>query len=121
MVNSLKKIAFRERVRQAVGVGLIVALALLGALSVFWPRTYVIDGRLVDGTVIRIGSYPTAGAYGGELPILTVRLPNGSIRQVKASWATAGDCLPGSQVPLVQRGTALQVGLQGCREGKRSA
>jgi hypothetical protein len=121
MVNTLKGIIVRERAKQAVGLGLIIALALFGALSVFWPRTYVIHGQLVEGTVIRIGTYPTSGVYGGELPVLTVRMPNGSIRQIKASWSTAGKCLPGSQVPLVQHGTALQIGLRGCREGKHSA
>jgi hypothetical protein len=121
MVNSLKSIIFRERAQQAVGLGLIVALALLGGLSVFWPRTYVTDGRLVEATVVRIGSYPVSGGYGGELPILTIRLPNGAIRQVRASWSAAGDCLPGSQVPLIQRGTALQVGLRGCHQAKRPA
>ena len=120
MANSLKSIIVRERAKRAGGLGLLIVFALLGALLVFWPPTYVSEGRLVEATVVRIESYPAAGVNGGELPILTVRLPNGSIRQVKASWATAGKCTPGSQVPLLQRGTALQVALRGCRPATHS-
>lgn len=116
MADPITSMIVRERAKQAVGLGLLLALALLGGVSAFWPHTYVTDGQLVEGSVVRIGTYPTGGGSGGELPILTVRLPDGSIRQVKASWATAGKCMPGSQVPLLQRGTALQVGLRGCRE-----
>jgi hypothetical protein len=116
MTDSVKRIIFRERIHQTIGLCLLVVLALLAAPLLFWPPTYVTDGQVVDATVVRIGTYPVAGSYGGDLPILTIRLPNGTIRQVRASWSTAGDCLPGSKVSIVQRGTALQVTLRGCRQ-----
>jgi hypothetical protein len=119
MVDPFESIVVRERAKQVVALGLLFALALFGALLAFWPQTYVTDGELVEGSVVRVGTYATGGANGGELPILTVRLPNGSIRQVKASWRTAGNCLPGSEVPLLQRGSALQVGLRGCQHQAR--
>ncbi|MFL6725747.1 MAG: hypothetical protein ACJ8FS_04430 [Sphingomicrobium sp.] len=120
MKESLKSIILRDRAKQAVGLGLLLVLALLAALSLFWPPTYVTDGQIVEATVLRIGTYAVGSGYGGDLPIVTVRLPNGSIRQVKASWSTAGNCVPGGRVALLQRGTALQVGLRGCREPKHS-
>jgi hypothetical protein len=120
MVDPLKAFIVRERTRQAVGLCLLAAVAILASLLVFWPPTYVSDGRAVEATVLRIGTYPAGKVAGGDLPILTVRLSDGSIRQVRASWSTAGDCLPGSQVSLRQRGTALQVGLRGCRQTTHS-
>jgi hypothetical protein len=32
---------------------------------------------------VRVGTYPVSGGYGAELPILTVRFPSDSIRQVR--------------------------------------
>jgi hypothetical protein len=121
MADPLKSITVRERAGQAVAIGLLLVFALLAALSLFWPPTYVSDGRVVEATVVRIGTYAVAGSLGGDLPIITVRLPNGSIRQVKASWSSAGDCMPGDHVPLLQRGTALQLGLRGCRKATHSS
>lgn len=117
MADSVKRIIFRERAHQAIGLCLLIALALSAAILEFWPPTYVTDGQIIEATVLRIGTYAAGRFSGGDLPILTVRLPNGSVRQVRASWSTAGDCLPGSKVSLVQRGTALQVTLRGCRAG----
>ena len=114
MADTLKSIIRRERAKQAAALGLLLILALLGALSIFWPPTYVTNGRVVEATVVRVGTYAVGETQGGELPILTVRLPDASIRDVNASWSTAGKCVPGSRVSLVQRGTALQVGLRGC-------
>jgi hypothetical protein len=111
---SLSQLIFRERVHHAIGVGLIIVLALSAAVFEFWPPRYVANGRVVEATVVRVGTYPVSGGFGGDLPILTVRLPDGSVGQVRASWSTAGNCMPGSKVPLLQRGPALQVGLSGC-------
>jgi hypothetical protein len=115
MVDSSRTIIIRERVHHLIGLGLLVIAAFLAALLAFWPPTYVTDGQLVQATVVRIWMHSTGEGSGGDLPILAVRLPDGSIRQVPASWATAGNCLPGSQVGLRQHGSALQVGLRGCR------
>src|SRR3954451_23263241 len=98
MMDQLKSIIIRQRARQAVALGLIVFLAISASIFEFWPRTYVTDGQFVEATVVRVGTYPVSGAYGGDLAILTIRLPNGSIRQVRASWSTAGKCMTGSQI-----------------------
>jgi len=96
------------------------AFVLLGAFFIFWPANFVTDGQLVEATVVRVGTYAAGRSRGGDLPILTVRLPNGSIRQVRASWSTAGDCIPGGRISLLQRATALQVSLRGCRRAPPS-
>ena len=114
MVDPLRSFALRERLQQVVALTVLLVLAVFGAAALFWPPTYVTDGLPVEATVVRLGTYPVGEGRGGDLPILTVRLPDGSIRQVKASWSTAGRCRVGSRVPLVERGTALQVGLSGC-------
>jgi hypothetical protein len=114
MVDPFRSIIVRERADQAIALCLLVAFGLLAAVLAFWPSTYVTDGRVIEATVVRIGTYAVGEGSGGDLPILTVRFPNGSIRQVKASWSTAGNCMPGSHVSLLQRGTALQVTLRGC-------
>ena len=119
MRDPLRSIIFRERARKAVCLGLLLLFALVAGVSLFWPPTYVTNGQLLEATVVRVGSYPAGKALGGELPILTIRLPNGSIRQVRASWSTAGECMPGSRVPIVQHGIALQVGLSGCEKPTR--
>ena len=120
MTDPAKSIFVRERVGQVIAIAVIVALALASAILVVWPPTYVTDGRLVEATVVRTGTYPAAEVSGGDLPILTVRLPDGSVRQVRPSWAAAGNCVPGSHISLRQRGIALQVGLSGCRRATRS-
>jgi hypothetical protein len=113
-MDPLRSIIRRERVLRAAALIVLIAMALLAALLKFWPPTYVTDGRQIEGTVVRLGTEPAGEGYGGDLPILTVRLPDGSVRQVRGSWATAGRCKRGERVPLVQRGTALQIGLRGC-------
>ena len=121
MADPLRSLIARERARQAIWPGLLLILAIVATSAFFWPVNYVTDGRVVEATVVRTSTYPAGEARGGDLPILTVRLPDGTIRQVTASWSTAGECLPGSKVPLVQRGTALQVTLRGCRKGPNPA
>ena len=120
MRDPFKTVVLYERTNQVIGLSLLAVLALLGALSAFWPATYFTNGQTIEAIVLRVGTYSSSGAFGGDLPILTVRLPDGSIRQVKASWSSAGNCMPGSQVPIVQRGTALQVALRGCDKPTRS-
>ena len=114
MADPLRDIIRRERALRVVALVLLVAIALLVALLEYWPPTYVSDGQPVEATVVRFGTYPVSEYRGGDLPILTVRLPDGSIRQVRGSWATAGKCRPGERVTLLQRGAALQIGLSGC-------
>ena len=97
------------------------ALALVAAfLFAVWRLqfgTVVTDGRVVKAEVLRLGMHPVAGVSGGDLPILTVRLPDGSIRDVEATWTDVNDCKPGRWISLVQQGIALQVGQPGCMTG----
>ena len=111
-MDPLKSIIVHERVQRAIGVGLLIAF--LAVFFLVLAPYYSNNGQVVDATVVRIGTYPVGSGYGGELPILTLRLRDGSIRQVQASWQSAANCLPGSSVSLLQRGTSLQVGLRGC-------
>lgn len=92
---------------------MILLIALLGLLTLFWVRTDVSDGRNVEAVVERVGTYPDPLGT-GDSPILTVRLPDGSIRQLRSSWPAANACVAGSKVFLIQRGTGLKVGLRGC-------
>ena len=64
--------------------------------------------------VLRLGTYPVGGVAAEDLPILTVRLHDGSIREVQAAWADVDDCKPGRSISLLQHESALQVGQRGC-------
>ena len=112
LVDPFRIVAIRERMTQVIWLCLLTALVC--ALWYFWFRTDVSDGRIVEAEVLRFETYSAPSGMGGDLPILTVQLPDGSTRQVRSSWAAVGNCAPGRWVWLQQRGTALQVGLQGC-------
>ena len=114
MIDAFRTIVIRERVTQAVGFGLMIVF--LGALWYVWVHTDVSDGRIIEAEVLKLQTYSAPSGMGGDLPILMVRLPDGSIREVPASWAAVGNCMPGRWVQLLQRGTALQVGLRGCNK-----
>ena len=112
MADPFRAEVVRERMTRAVGLALLIVF--LSAIVFVWVRAQAGDGRNVQAVVMRIGTY--ADPLGtGDLPILTVRLPDGSIHQVTASWPAVDRCTPGSSVPLVQRGTSLRVALSGCR------
>jgi hypothetical protein len=83
------------------------------AATFSWFRGDVSNGREVKATILKVGTY-TDPLGTGDSPILTVQLPDGSIRQVPTSWPAANGCAPGSAVSLLQRGTALQVSLRAC-------
>jgi hypothetical protein len=76
--------------------------------------TVITDGRAVKAEVLRIGTRPTGGVAGANLPVLTVRMPDGAIRQVRATWADINDCRPGRSISIIQQGTAVMVGRPGC-------
>lgn len=114
MVDPFRTTAIRERSTQVFLVALLVAGTCLG--SYLMVRPYVTEGRIVRAEVVRVGMYDTGEAAGGNLPILTVKLADGSNRQVTSSWAAVKDCAPGRWIALLQRGTALQVGRPGCEK-----
>ena len=111
MVDPFKAAARRDRIAQAVL--LLMILAILGAFILFSNLNDASSGKEVVAVVTRLGTYPEPLGT-GDLPILTVRLPDGSVRQVRTTWSAAGRCVPGRKVSLLQRGTVLEVGLRGC-------
>ena len=112
MVDPFRTVAIRERIAQ--GLGLALLITVICVVSYLLVRPYVTEGRIVRAEVLRVGMHSVGDGQGGDLPILTVRLPDGSIRQVTPSWAAVNDCMPGRWISLLQRGTALQVGPPGC-------
>jgi hypothetical protein len=114
MADPFRTTAIRERFAQTSLMGLLIALTCLG--SYLLVRPYVTEGHVIRAEVVRVGMYDTGGASGGNLPVLTVRLPDGSKREVTSSWAAVNDCVPGRWIALLQRGTALQVGRPGCEK-----
>ena len=111
MTDPFRAAARRERFTQVVW--LVVSLAFLCLLLFAWSRANLTDGREVTALVIKVGTYPDPLGT-GDSPLLTVRLSDGSIRQLPSSWEKASGCVTGSRVSLVERGIALKVGLLGC-------
>ena len=93
---------------------MVLLAGMLCAIAYLEFGSVVTNGRVVRAEVLRLGARPAARVAGGSLPIVTVRLPDGSIRDVQATWADVKDCKPGRWLSLVQQGTALQVGRPGC-------
>ena len=113
MADPLRSIIFHERAGQVIGLALL--LALLASIYFVLAPNFLNDGHVVDAKVVRVSMVPVGSGFGGDRPILTVRLPDGSIRQMEASWPAAGNCAPGDHISLFQQGTALQVVLRGCK------
>ena len=109
MWASAKTAAVRERLTASLWIFALVALiAIISAVaSIEWNPS----GRLVEAHVEQFGV--RADHYGFQ-PLLTVRLADGSKRQLLASRLDKGVCRRGDKVALVQRGSALTVGVRGC-------
>src|SRR4051812_27726800 len=112
MTDPFRTAALRGRVI-AAGALLLLA-ALIFAVSYLDFGTALTDGHVVKAEVLRLGTRPAARVAGGDLPILTVQLPDGSVRDVQATWADVNVCKPGRLISLLQQGDALQVGQPGC-------
>lgn len=96
-------------------VGALIILGGFLILSAYLKfGTVITSGHEVNAEVLRLGTRPTGSVAGANLPVLTVRMPDGSIRQVKATWADVNDCKPGRSISIVQQGPALIVGRPGC-------
>src|SRR4051794_24185822 len=105
MTDPFRTVAIRERLVQALWLVLLITVIWLGSL--LYLELFVTDARMVRAQVVRVGMYSAGEAAGGDLPILTVMLPDGSIRQVTPSWSAVDDCVPGRWISLQQRGTFL--------------
>ena len=113
MVETSETVVAEEYIKKAVGLVLLLALAFTIACLTF--STAVTSGTDVKAEVLNFGMVPAARVAGGDLPILTVRLADGSIRVVRATWADVDNCMPGRWISLVRKGSALQVGVPGCK------
>ena len=98
-----------ERLRLAFWV--LVLIVPLAALAYLLNGASQPDGELIKADVVRFGSRPTET---GDIPVLTVRLADGSIRQVLAGPNAVNGCKRGDRISLIQRGTSLRVGIRGC-------
>lgn len=112
MIDPFQGAAIQERIAKVVALALL--LALLCAIYFLQFSTVVAEGRPVKAEVLHIGTYPAGRAAGGDLPILSVRLPDGSVRAVRATWPDVNNCTPGRWISIVVHGTAVQVGVPGC-------
>lgn len=112
MTDPFRSLALQGRIK--AGGALVLLAALIFAISYLRFGTAVTDGQVVKAEVLRLGTHPTARVAGGDLPILTVRLPDGSVQDVQATWADVNRCRPGLSISLLQQGSALQVGRLGC-------
>jgi hypothetical protein len=115
MSDAFRAVVLRERITKA---GALLALVgIVGSIAYLEFGTVVTNGRVVKAEVLRVGTRAAARTAGGDLPIVTVRLPDGSVRQVQATWADVHDCKPGRPISLLQHGPALQIGRPGCITG----
>ena len=103
-----------RRSRVTAAGALVVVAALIFVVSYFDFVPAVTDGHVVKAEVLRLGTRPASRVAGGDLPVLSVRLPDGSVRDVQATWADVDGCKPGRSISLLQQGSALQVGRPGC-------
>ena len=104
-----KTLSVRERLTSWLWIFAFVGLlAIIGVVASITgnPR-----GRLVEAHVEKFGFRADSNGY---WPLRTVRLADGSTRQVLASRLWKGACKRGDKVALMQRGSALTVGIRGC-------
>lgn len=98
-----------ERLRAALW--LLLLLVPLAALVFAYNRASGAGGELIEAEVVRVGSRATET---GDEPVITVRLADGSIRQVLARPNAVVGCKQSDSISLVQRGVSLRVGVRGC-------
>lgn len=115
MSDPFHTVAIRGRI--ITGLVVVLVAALIVAVSYLDFGMPITNGHEVQAQVLRVGTRPAAGVAGGDLPILAVRLSNGAVRDVQATWADVGGCKTGSSISLLQQGDALQVGRPGCVTG----
>jgi hypothetical protein len=93
---------------------MLLAMLLGGFTYLQFGGGGVASGRVVQAEVLRLGTYPTGSVKGANLPIITVRLPDGSVSDVKTTRADVSGCKLGDFISILRRGDGLQVGQRGC-------
>ena len=83
MSDPLEIFVIEDRIKQAIGLVLLLVAACAVASLTF--STVVTSGTSVKAQVLHLGMYSAGRVAGGDLPILTVRLPDGSIRVLRAT------------------------------------
>jgi hypothetical protein len=115
MADPFRSLALQGWIK--AGGALVLLAALMFAISYLKFVTFgtaMTAAQVVEAEVLRLGARPVARVRGGDLPILTVRLPDGSVRNVQATWGDVNRCKPGRSISLLQQGSALRVGRPGC-------
>ena len=112
MTDPFRTVALRSRIN--VAGPLVLVAVLIVAVSYLDFGMPITTGHEVQAEVLRVGMRPAARVAGGDLPILTVRVPDGAVRDVQATWADISACKTGRSISLLQQGGALQVGRPGC-------
>jgi hypothetical protein len=115
MTDPFRAEAIAERLRSAAS--LLVLAAALVALALLFSRTSGQQSESVQATVVRLGSRPTDVGY---RPVVTVRLPDGSIRQLLVRPNAVRGCKKGDSISLLRVSTSLRVGMLGCQKGPQS-
>jgi hypothetical protein len=88
MTDPFRAVAVRGRIIAAGALAVVAALVV--GISYFDFGMPITHGHEVQAEVVRGATRPAARVAGGDLPILTVRLPDGAVRDVQATWADVG-------------------------------
>src|SRR5688500_12054952 len=108
MKDPFKELNRTERLK--AGLWLLILIAFLATIAFVFSRARNPPGILVEG---RIQSFGVPVNEYGDMGV-TVRLANGSVREVLTKWVLVKGCERGDRIALVQRGTALSVDFTGC-------
>ena len=108
MADPLKELGWRERL--TAGLWLLMLIAFLATISIMFGRSRNTEGKLIEG---RVESFGVPVNKWGDM-VVTVRLANGSVREVLTKWELVKACERGDRIALVQRGLALNVGVMAC-------
>ena len=90
---------------------LAALLVVLSTIPIVALRTWMMIPSTVEGRLLRIGSVPSDI---GDIPILVVRLRDGTIRQFTVSPSNVYSCRVGNPVQLIRRGALITLPQNGC-------
>jgi hypothetical protein len=110
MADPLRGEAAKERIRAAWYLLLLIIPLAAVAYYAGWSTTGL--PKQINAVVLSVGTYAD---YTGDLPVVAVRLDNGSVRQLPTSWAAVSHCKVGSRISLVETQNRLRIGLPGCK------